>query len=133
MKIRKVEVAAYAAAASAFFGVADFLGVAFFAAAFLGAAAFLATAFAGVLVTRPDLVLPRTLGSSTIAGAWRLLAETVARRQYKYNFRCFAWLCCVGLGFGGGSLLGCSGLLGFGDRGLLWSGGLLLLLLGSLL
>lgn len=57
------------AAASAFFGVAAFLGVAFFAAAFLGAAFLVMAAFAGVLVTRPDLVLPSTLGSSMTAGA----------------------------------------------------------------
>jgi len=49
---------------------AAFLGVAFFAAVFLGAAAFFgATVLAVVLVTRPDLVLPRTAGLSTIAGA----------------------------------------------------------------
>jgi len=54
----------------AFFGVAFFLGVTFF----FGAAAF-ADFFTGVvvldvvLVTRPDLVLPRTAGFSTIAGA----------------------------------------------------------------
>jgi hypothetical protein len=57
----------------AFFGVA-FLGVAFFAAAFFGAAffaAFLADCGAVVLVTRPDLVLPRvTAGLVSTAGAW---------------------------------------------------------------
>lgn len=58
--------------ASVFLGVA-FLGVAFFvAAAFLGAA-FFAPAFAAgalLLVTRPDLVLPRTLEASfSTAGA----------------------------------------------------------------
>jgi hypothetical protein len=59
------------AAASAFFGVADFFGVAFFAAAFFGAAAFFVAggAVALVLVTRPDLVLVSTFGTSTIAGA----------------------------------------------------------------
>ena len=51
---------AYADAA-AFFGVAFFLGAAAFA--FLGAV------FDVVLVTRPDLVLPRTAGFSTTAGA----------------------------------------------------------------
>jgi hypothetical protein len=40
---------------------------------FLGAARFLAAGLgaAVVLVTRPDLVLPMTLGCSTIAGACR--------------------------------------------------------------
>ena len=49
-------------------GVADFFGVAFFAADFLTGAFFVV---AGVFdfVTRPDLVLPRILGSSTTAGA----------------------------------------------------------------
>jgi hypothetical protein len=53
-------------------GVADFFGVAFFAAAFFGAPAFLVAAGAGclVLVTRPDLVLVSTLGTSTTAGAY---------------------------------------------------------------
>ena len=58
-----------AAAASAFFGVALFFGVAFFAAGF---AAFFACGFeglAGPLVTRPDFVLPRIFFSSTTAGA----------------------------------------------------------------
>lgn len=64
--------------ASDFLGVA-FLGVAFFVAVFLGAAAFLGAAFfaaglaaggALVLVTRPDLVLPRTRETSlSTAGA----------------------------------------------------------------
>lgn len=55
-------------AASAFFGVADFFGVTFLAAVFLTGVFFVV---AGVLdlVTRPDLVLPSILGSSTIAGA----------------------------------------------------------------
>lgn len=55
-------------AASVFLGVADFFGVAFLAAAFLTGAFFVV---AGVFdfVTRPDLVLPRILGSSTTAGA----------------------------------------------------------------
>ena len=46
--------------AYAFFGVAFFLGVAFLVAGVLGV----------VLVTRPDLVLPKTAGLSTTAGAW---------------------------------------------------------------
>lgn len=55
---------AYAAgAAAAFFGVAFFLGVAL-DPAFLGAGV-----FEVVLVTRPDLVLLRTAGFSTTAGA----------------------------------------------------------------
>ena len=45
--------------AYAFFGVAFFLGVAFLVAGVLGV----------VLVTRPDLVLPKTAGLSTTAGA----------------------------------------------------------------
>ena len=56
-----------------FFGVAFFAGVlvgVFFA---LGVAAFFladpSLDFAGPLVTRPDLVLPRTFFSSTTAGA----------------------------------------------------------------
>lgn len=59
---REKEIYEEAAAGSAFF-----LG-----AAFLGAAAFLAAGFfslAVVFVTRPDLVLPNTLGASTTAGA----------------------------------------------------------------
>lgn len=41
---------------------------------FLGAARFLVAGLgaAVVLVTRPDLVLPMTLGCSTIAGAWSM-------------------------------------------------------------
>ena len=60
------EAAVYVAAVSAFFfGVADF-----FAAVFLGAAFFAGAAgFATLLVTRPDLVLPSTFGTSTTAGA----------------------------------------------------------------
>lgn len=56
----------------AFFGVAFFVAVAFFAAVFFGAAFFVAFGAAGalVLVTRPDLVLPRTREtSSSTAGA----------------------------------------------------------------
>jgi len=64
----------YAAAVA---GVSDFFGVAFaafltgvfFGAAFLPLAA--VADLAGTLVTRPDLVLPRTLGSSIMAGACR--------------------------------------------------------------
>jgi hypothetical protein len=58
----------YAAAAAA---GASFLGAAFsfFAAGFFGAAAFFTAGFAAVLVTRPDLVLLRTVGFSTTAGA----------------------------------------------------------------
>lgn len=48
----------------AFFGVA-FFPVAFLAAGFFAGAAGLAV----VLVTRPDLVLPRTFSTGTIAGA----------------------------------------------------------------
>ena len=50
-------------AAAAFLGVA-----AFFAGVFL-VVAFLAAGFAGPLVTRPDLVFPRTFSSGTMAGA----------------------------------------------------------------
>jgi hypothetical protein len=59
---KKARQHAYAAGAAAFFGVAFFLGVAalaFFVAGVLGV----------VLVTRPDLVLPRTAGLSTTAAA----------------------------------------------------------------
>lgn len=60
--------------AYAFFGVA-FLGAAFFAAAFFGATFFASEMGALDLVTRPDLVLPRTTGGlSSTAGAWDLLA-----------------------------------------------------------
>jgi hypothetical protein len=54
-KIKHVFIHVYAAA--------FFLGVAFFGAAFL------TTGLAAVFVTRPDLVLVKTLGCSTIAGA----------------------------------------------------------------
>lgn len=46
---------------------------AYIASYFLGVAFFFAAVLAGgavVLVTRPDLVLPMTLGCSTTAGAW---------------------------------------------------------------
>ncbi len=56
------------AAASAFLGVADFLGVAFFAAAFLGAA-LVVPVVVFCLLTRPDFVFLRTTGTSTTAGA----------------------------------------------------------------
>lgn len=47
-----------------------FFGVAFFPAAFFGAAFFAGAAgLAVVLVTRPDLVLPSTFSTGTIAGA----------------------------------------------------------------
>jgi hypothetical protein len=52
------------AEASAFFGVFSFLGAAFFGAAFLAAAG-----LAAVFATRPDLVLVKTVGLSTTAGA----------------------------------------------------------------
>jgi len=48
---------------------AAFLGVAFFAAGFLGAAFLAGVVLLVVLVTRPDLVLPKTAGLSTTAGA----------------------------------------------------------------
>lgn len=60
------------AEASAFFGVFSFLG----AAAFLGAAFFAAAGLAAVFATRPDLVLVKTVGLSTTAGAaaaWKTL------------------------------------------------------------
>lgn len=52
-------------------GVADFFGVAFLAAAFFLGAIALATGCGALdLVTRPDLVLPRTTGAfSSTAGA----------------------------------------------------------------
>ena len=46
------------------------MGVAFFAAGFLGAAFFDGVVLLVVLVTRPDLVLPKTAGFSTTAGAF---------------------------------------------------------------
>lgn len=51
--------------AYAFLGVVFFFGVAFFVAGVLVV----------VLVTRPDLVLPRTAGLSTTAGAWKMLVR----------------------------------------------------------
>jgi hypothetical protein len=48
---------------------AAFLGVAFFAVGFLGAAFLAGVVLLVVLVTRPDLVLPKTAGLSTTAGA----------------------------------------------------------------
>jgi len=54
---------AEASALSAFFGVLSFFAAAFFGAAFLGAG------LAAVFATRPDLVLVRTVGFSTTAGA----------------------------------------------------------------
>ncbi len=57
-------------AASVFLGVADFFDVAFLAAAVFLTAGFLVVAVVFDLVTRPDFVLPRILGSSTIAGAY---------------------------------------------------------------
>lgn len=57
-------------AAVPFLGVGAFFGVAFFPAAFFGAAFFAGAAgLAVVLVTRPDLVLPSTFSTGTIAGA----------------------------------------------------------------
>jgi hypothetical protein len=55
----------------AFLGVAFFLGVVAFAAAFFGAAFLAAFGAAGavVLVTRPDLVLPRTRDTSASTAA----------------------------------------------------------------
>ena len=49
---------------------AAFLGVAFFTVGFLGAAFFAGVVLLVVLVTRPDLVLPKTAGFSTTAGAY---------------------------------------------------------------
>jgi len=93
--------------------VAVFLG----AAAFLGAA-FLAAGLAGPLVTRPDLVLPRTVSFGATAGAEAGVFLVVVA---------FFW--CSSL-LGGGSLLGCSSLGGSllgrrllggrGGRWLLW-------------
>ena len=52
--------------------MAVFLGVDFAFGAFFVEAVFFAglVGLAGPLVTRPDLVLPRTFFSSTMAGAW---------------------------------------------------------------
>ena len=54
----------YAEAAAAFLGVDAFFGAAFLVTVFLTVGD-----FALVLVTRPDLVFARTLGTSTTAGA----------------------------------------------------------------
>ena len=64
-KENSTSVAYAVAAGAAFFGV-----VAFFAAGFLGAAFLAGVVLLVVLVTRPDLVLPRTAGLSTTAGAY---------------------------------------------------------------
>lgn len=56
---------------------AAFLGVAFLGAAFFGVA-FLAGVLAVVLVTRPDLVFPRTAGLSTTAGAYTSIRDDIA-------------------------------------------------------
>ena len=63
MKIVDKSAYVVVAGVAVFFGVVDFLDV------FLDAAFFGTAVFAGPLVTRPDLVLPRTFFSSTIAGA----------------------------------------------------------------
>ncbi len=89
-----------------FFGVADFFGVVdFLVAAFFAGA----VGFAGPLVTRPDLVLPRTFSTSTMAGAWSMLAMRRSRLgRGTYCGRSFT--------FGGsvGFSLWCSGLLSGG-------------------
>jgi hypothetical protein len=120
--------------AAAFFGVAFFLG-----AAFLGAV------FDVVLVTRPDLVLLRTAGFSTTAGAWKKLDALSHKVKPKitYGLWCSSllWLRC-GLGLSssfwlcdlGGLWL--RGSLGLCSCGLLCDCGLLggrLLLGGGLL
>lgn len=52
------------------------MGVAFFTAAFFGVAFLAGVVLAVVLVTRPDLVFPRTAGLSTTAGAcWTISRE----------------------------------------------------------
>jgi hypothetical protein len=66
------------AAGAAFFGV-----VAFFAAGFLGAAFLAGVVLLVVLVTRPDLVLPRTAGLSTTAGAYSRWLEANSRFKAK--------------------------------------------------
>jgi hypothetical protein len=132
--------------AAAFFGVAFFLG-----AAFLGAV------FGVVLVTRPDLVLLRTAGFSTTAGAWKKLDALSHKVKPKITYglwrssllwlRCGLrlsssfWLCDLGGLWLRGSLGLCScgllcdcGLLGgrlLLGRGLLLNLGLLCLRLGS--
>lgn len=62
--------------AATFLGVAAFLGVAFFFGAALDTA-FFGGDLAVVLVTRPDLVLLRTVGFSTIALACNVLDEVM--------------------------------------------------------
>lgn len=94
---------------------AAFLGVAFFFGA-----AFLAAGFAVVLVTRPDLVLPITLGWSTTAGACVHSQHTGSRQRGRtegtYSSGGLARLRRVGLGLRG-RLLGGGGLLGRWLRG----------------
>jgi hypothetical protein len=120
--------------ATAFFGVAFFLG-----AAFLGAV------FDVVLVTRPDLVLLRTAGFSTTAGAWKKLDALSHKVNPKMTHGLWRssllWLrCCLRLSSSfwlynlGGLWL--RGSLGLCSCGLLCGCGLLsgrLLLGGSLL
>lgn len=87
------------ALADFFFGVAAFLG-----AAFLGAA-FFAAGFAVVFVTRPDLVLPRTAGFSTTAGA---AAAGVLRGLLAFAFGLAAGF--LGAALVGAAFLGAAGL-----------------------
>jgi hypothetical protein len=82
--IRSLEVAY--AAVSAFLGVVEaFFGVVFFVEAFFGAAAFFVVggAVALVLVTRPDLVLVSTLGTSTTAGAYDHVSRCLREHRVK--------------------------------------------------
>lgn len=75
------EEVAYVVVSAFFFGVADF-----FAAVFLGAAFFAGAAgFATLLVTRPDLVLPSTFGTSTTAGACTDGVRILIRRDRGNN------------------------------------------------
>ena len=75
------EDAAHVVVSAFFFGVADF-----FAAVFLGAAFFAgASGLATLLVTRPDLVLPSTFGTSTTAGACKHGVRALLQQAQENN------------------------------------------------
>ena len=94
----------------------------------LRVAVFLEAAGGGAvdLVMRPDLVLPRTVGRSTTAGACNRVSYRRNERKGESYRRSLALLGDVGLGLSSCGLLGGSGLLcGRGLCGRLLGGGLL--------
>ena len=120
------------AAAAFFFGVAAF----FEAAAFLGPVDFFATAtgLAVVLVTRPDLVLPRTLGTSTTAGACepRQVSTKVRRDGSLTEAGALRLVAVFALGFATAfSFLGAAAFLVAGALGLAFSFSLVAVFFGA--